>query len=228
MQAAVERDSVPYLINGIVVMAPPEAEAGELQRLYEREKARLQGERLKRLFGEARIPRRFTEATWQMFREEDPAVRRARAWANGKGRPFLFLQGPVGTGKTTLGTLAFRERMRREVKPGLWREFMALILELQAGFQTGRYEQLIEAVAAAPILLLDDVGMAKPTAWRQEVLFVLVNRRYNDGLPTILTTNLTLPAFEQTWGEPIMSRLHEVAEIVHMGGKDLRRRQNRP
>ena len=225
MQAAVEREVVPYLVNGIVVMAPPDAEAGKLQRLYEREKARLQGERLRKLFGEVRIPRRFTDAAWQMFRESDPAVRRARAWANGDGKPFLFLQGPVGTGKTTLGTLAFRERMRREVKPGLWREFIALILELQAGFQTGRYEQLIGAAAAAPILLLDDVGMAKRTAWRQEVLFVLVNERYNDELPTILTTNLTLAAFEQTWGEPIMSRLDEVAEIVHMGGQDKRRRR---
>jgi len=213
----------PYLVRGVVVMAPRDASQEELESRYRQAVAEIKAERFRKLFGQARIPRKFEVATWEMFDENDPAVKAARKWAEGAGKPFLFLQGPVGTGKTTLGTVAFKERLQRELKPGLWREFMALILELQAGFQTGQYERLLEGVADAPILFLDDVGMAKATPWRQEVLFVLVNRRYNDGLPTIFTTNLTLPAFARTWGEPIMSRLHEAAELVHMAGKDLRR-----
>ena len=210
------------MVRGTVILAPANAGPDMLAALY-RESRREQRERhFQWLFGEAKIPPKFASATWEMFGRAKAAAA-ARQWARSGGKPFLLLHGPVGTGKTTLGTVAFLERLKTTGEAGLWREFVALFLELQAAFQTGEYERLLRGVTEVPLLLLDDLGMGKATPWRQEVLFVIVNTRYNNGLSTVFTTNLTPDALAEAWGEPVMSRIAEAADVIHMRGRDRRR-----
>jgi DNA replication protein DnaC len=58
------------------------------------------------------------------------------------------------------------------------------------------YDELFEAIRAAPLLVLDDLGAQSSTPWAQEKLFQILNHRYNARLPTVITTNLALEEFE--------------------------------
>ena len=58
------------------------------------------------------------------------------------------------------------------------------------------YDELFEAIRAAPLLVLDDLGAQSSTPWAQEKLFQILNHRYNARLPTVVTTNLSLEEFE--------------------------------
>ncbi|MBV9358548.1 MAG: ATP-binding protein, partial [Chloroflexi bacterium] len=54
------------------------------------------------------------------------------------------------------------------------------------------YDRGFDAVRNAPVLILDDYGAHSSTPWAEEKLFQLLNYRFNDRLPTVITTNLPL------------------------------------
>ena len=62
--------------------------------------------------------------------------------------------------------------------------------------------------------MLDDFGTQNATAWAQEKLFQIVNYRYINHLPLVVTTNLALDEIEAR----IRSRLADpelVSEVTH-------------
>ena len=76
------------------------------------------------------------------------------------------------------------------------------------------------------LLIIDDLGAERGNEWTGERLYLIVNRRWLDGLPTIVTTNLTLGATGELLaqiGERTYSRLAHGAVAIKMTGKDLRR-----
>ena len=53
------------------------------------------------------------------------------------------------------------------------------------------FEQRFDEIRNAPLLVLDDFGTQNATAWAQEKLFQIINYRYINKLPLVVTTNLT-------------------------------------
>ena len=43
--------------------------------------------------------------------------------------------------------------------------------------------------SSVDLLVIDDLGKEKPTEWVLEKLFLIVNNRYNNYLPIVITTN---------------------------------------
>jgi DNA replication protein DnaC len=54
------------------------------------------------------------------------------------------------------------------------------------------YDDLFENVRSTPLLVLDDLGTQSSTPWAMEKLYQLFNWRYNNQLPTVVTTNHSL------------------------------------
>jgi DNA replication protein DnaC len=79
-----------------------------------------------------------------------------------------------------------------------------------------------EAVADAPLLLLDDLGAAKTSEWTEEITFRLIDRRYVQCLPTIVTTNLPLPKLRDILGDRVSSRLRQMCTMIAVKGDDRR------
>jgi DNA replication protein DnaC len=83
---------------------------------------------------------------------------------------------------------------------------------------------------SADIIVLDELGAAKPTAWVQETVTYIVNERYNARKPTIFTSNyLDVPlggpydeSLTERVGIRLRSRLHEMCRLVPMEGEDYR------
>ncbi len=58
------------------------------------------------------------------------------------------------------------------------------------------YDELFDRVSNAPLLVLDDLGAQASTPWAKEKLDQLFNHRFNQELPTVITTSTPLEQLE--------------------------------
>lgn len=174
-------------------------------------------------------PRRYQDAT-----TTHPDV---MAWADQaavdvRDAGFLVLTGGVGTGKTHQAYGA----LRRIAEAGPKRfEMVATTApdmygRLRPGGSEGGTEYELRRLCRVPLLLLDDLGTEKLSEWTEEATYRLVNERYNECLPLIITTNLPVrtsggPSADLVTrlGDRLASRLAQTATVVQFDGTDLRR-----
>lgn len=72
------------------------------------------------------------------------------------------------------------------------------------------------------LVVLDDLGREKTTDWTGEIVYALVNARYEAMLSTIVTTNLTSAELTESPYWPAISRLAEDGELVRIDAPDRR------
>jgi DNA replication protein DnaC len=51
------------------------------------------------------------------------------------------------------------------------------------------YDKRFEMVRDVGLLVLDDLGTENTTPWAREKLYQIINHRYNNRLPTVITSN---------------------------------------
>ena len=147
----------------------------------------------------------------------DAALRAARAFAEAPDGSLL-LTGGHGTGKTCLGAAA-ANRLMAQGHPVLFSFVPDLLDQLRGGFAddtTLSHEELFEQVKNVSVLVLDDIGAHNGTPWAEEKLFQVVNHRYINGLPTILTSAVPLERLDGR----LQSKLTDPrnALVIDMGG----------
>lgn len=154
------------------------------------------------------------------------AKRRVREFSDGwlpginNGRGLLFA-GPCGSGKTHLAVAALLEIIDT-AKPGklLFANFQDLIQEIQASFDSDQVpskSEILRPLLEADLLVLDELGSQKPSLFVQDILYYVINTRYNDERTTIFTTNYVDDLHERI-GERLRSRLHEMTEEIRLLG----------
>ncbi len=187
----------------------------------------------------ASIPKRYLHCTFDTFIDSTTSLsnakKRARefvdTWPN--ENVGLLLIGPCGVGKTHLAVAALLEVIRTG-KPGrlLFRNFQDLIQEIQASFDSDEVpskSELLRPLLEADLLVLDELGSQKPTTFVQDILYYVINTRYNEQRTTIFTTNYPESAegkdetLADRIGARLRSRLYEMASRVPMSGTDYRR-----
>jgi DNA replication protein DnaC len=139
-----------------------------------------------------------------------------------KADGWLLLQGGFGCGKTHLAAAIANFTVGIGV-PTLFITVPDLLDALRFAYDDpdSTFEQRFEEIRAAPLLIMDDFGTQNATAWAQEKLFQILNYRYINRLPLVVTTNLLL---EQIEGR-IRSRLEdpELVTRVFIQAPDYRR-----
>jgi len=186
---------------------------------------------LARAYARKHIPRRYVGALpchQEVEQWVADVVRRGVEQSRRHGRlapvihdgPSLLLYGERGVGKThaAYGALRVLGLLGIHVR---WLAFNAP--ELYERLRPGDGQLDLATVSAAPILLINDFGAANATQWVKEVTFRLVDYRYEQNLPTILTTNFDLPRLEKLVGDRVTDRLAEVARRVQITGPNRRR-----
>lgn len=128
----------------------------------------------------------------------------------------LILTGAVGSGKThvALGLAILTLGIGASAFVTTLGE---LLLSIRSSYQreVDRSEaELLEHVCTVELLVLDDLGIEKPTDWAKERLAYIVNRRYSTQRATLVTTNLALDELEKRWDGRVMSRLYGSCQAV--------------
>lgn len=168
----------------------------------------------------ARVPRRFANAT----PDEHATAWAQKVAADPHGSRSLLLLGPTGTGKTHRAYATLRA-LAETGSPLPWRAFTAPDLYSHLRPHDGRSSEAeFEKVADVPMLFLDDLGAAKVTEWTEEITYRLINRRYEQCLPGIFTSNVPPPKLREYLGDRVASRLTEMCDCVAVQGADRRKR----
>lgn len=119
------------------------------------------------------------------------AYNQARQFAQHRNG-WLFLQGGTGCGKTHLAA-AIANAATEQGVPTLFITVPDLLDVLRFAYDDPEetFEERFNEIRQAPLLVLDDFGTQNATPWAREKLFQLINYRYINRLPLVITTNQT-------------------------------------
>ena len=107
---------------------------------------------------------------------------------------WLVLTSGVDRGKTHLAIAICREWLSRGL-PAKYGLVPLLLDELRDGFNEkgdNSYSSKFDFLLKVPLLVLDDLGTEHSTKWVQEKLEEIVDYRYINALPLVVTTNLSI------------------------------------
>jgi DNA replication protein DnaC len=158
------------------------------------------------------------------LREDDPltpegrgslrqALEFCKAYAE-QPEGWLVLTGVYGCGKTHLAAAIANARVEMG-HPALFVVVPDLLDHLRATFSPTsqvRFDQRFEEVRDTPLLVLDDLGTESASPWAREKLYQLFNHRYNNRLPTVITTAET----SEDWDPRLRTRMLDRQRSVHL------------
>ena len=136
--------------------------------------------------------------------------------ANVEGR-WLNLFGPCGVGKTHLAVAIAAERENRGEEV-FFATVADLLDHLRATFAPDSpvmFDDLLERIKTADLLVMDDMGAERSTPFAEDKLFQIVNYRYEERLPTIITTT-QIPDSIAGMRPRIASRLQDREVVVEI------------
>jgi DNA replication protein DnaC len=207
------------------------------------------GDRVKQaLIDQANIPRRYLTCTLDNFEVHNDSHRDALKISRQfvKNYPAqdigLVFIGPCGVGKTHLAVAIIQELIRTKDAACIFYDFRDLIREIQSTFTPE--SNLSESAVLAPVfssevLVLDELGAKRTSAWVEETVFYIINHRYNHKKMTLFTTNYPdtdesedkRDSFYKKGDESLIdrigvrlrSRIYEMCKVVEMWGDDYRK-----
>jgi DNA replication protein DnaC len=193
---------------------------------------------VEKALADASIPPQYRRCDLDNFKTDNDslvqAVSRARYFSDAfpsVDQGLMFL-GPSGLGKTHLATAILKRVIARTGARALFKPMGNLLRQIRDTYNPvvrSSERQVIQPVMDAELLVLDDLGRERPTDWVEETLTLIIDTRYNERRPTIITTNYALVddttdpnALISRVGFRTLSRLHEMCEFIELTGVDYR------
>lgn len=134
----------------------------------------------------------------QLFRRACDAVKAFAERPSG----WLILVGPSGSGKTHLACAVVNYRIENG-DPAFYITVADLLDHLRSAYNPEndiQYDDLYEQVKISPLLILDNLDPSGSTAWARGKLAQLLEFRFNNRLPTLITTDISIEEFV---GDPL-------------------------
>lgn len=100
---------------------------------------------------------------------------------------------------------------------------VSLLEQLRASYESDDgARQIMEQCQKAGLLVLDDVGAEKTTDWARERLFEIIDYRYNDCAPVVITTNADVKELRLKLGDRICDRIRSMCKTYTVTSKSHR------
>lgn len=146
-----------------------------------------------------------------------------------EGRPILLL-GQPGCGKSHLA-IALATRAVEAGYRGYFTSAADLVATITSAYADGSFQTKIRTYTGPSVLVIDDVGLTPLDRAAGNAFFQVVNRRYEHGSSTIVTTNRGLPAWAELFGDAvvaaaILDRLLHRAVVINIKGPSWRLREH--
>lgn len=134
----------------------------------------------------------------------------AQAMISGSLKRNLVLLGNCGTGKTHLACAVGMAALTAG-KTVLFATASEIIRRVQAAHKSATETEwaLMSQLARLDLLIIDELGVQYATESANRIITEIVNARYENELPTIFISNLSVAAFADLMGERAMSRMRE-------------------
>jgi len=154
------------------------------------------------------------------------------------GPNWLILVGAYGTGKSHLGASIVRAALERG-RRGYFRVWPNYLARIRATFDrrndphAEREADIVAELQRGWLVVIDDLDKQRNTERARETLFTVLNERYNNRLPTVITLNtpMTAPdpeapgklALQNLMGTAMLDRMIEQAwRIIEFDGVSYR------
>lgn len=151
-----------------------------------------------------------------------------RTWEEGRElgtKNSLVFYGDYGTGKTGLMCGVANELLERGVSV-LYVRVHDLIEDVQDTYSADSEQttkEILQKYKTAPVLLIDEFNIHKTSADKLDKIEQIIRYRYNNNLPTLITTNLDQTEFKRLWSDRAGVAVVAMAHWIKLEGAVLRR-----
>jgi len=200
-----------------------EVEKQEEQKFKQQAKEREQRRWMAKI-NSAAIPERFKDRTLDSYIATTSGQKKALAFAKKyaktfdqvikTGRSAIFIGNP-GTGKTHLA-IGIALYIMEQQRSALFVTVQRLIRRIKDSWSTHSEteSEVIDAFASPDLLILDEIGVQFGSEFEKQILFDVLNQRYEQLKPTILLSNIPKEELADYLGERVTDRLRENGGVV--------------
>jgi len=168
--------------------------------------------------------------TYSVTKENERVLKIARNYVHQfssmyKNNQGLMFWGGVGTGKSFTAAVIANELLERQCSV-IMTSFVKLLDEMGSNERTN--DDYIKRLNSAKLLVIDDLGVERSTNYALEKVYDIIDSRYRNGQPVIITTNLTIDEMkncEDIRYIRIYDRIFEMCYPVKMEGMSWRKRE---
>ena len=142
-----------------------------------------------------------------------------------KNSPSLFFQGGTGLGKTHI-SLSIANEVAKKGFGVLYNSTQNFLTAVEKEhFSNDKDGDTLLSLLECDLLILDDLGTEFLTQFTTSVLYNIINTRYINSRPTIISSNLTPRELEERYGQQLFSRFAGCFDwLVFLGG-DIRKQK---
>ncbi len=137
----------------------------------------------------------------------------------------LLIMGSNGAGKTHLAVSIAKTLARKGIDVGLM-DVEQWLNKIRESYDDDKVDPETAEMVSKRLLVIDDlVPEQKVSEWVKSQVLVVLNHRYNQLMPTIITTDKPMGMIEHVYGQRISSRLYEMCDVVMVAAKDWRQKK---
>ena len=218
-----------------------ETKEKERQERYEAEEKQRKLERFEALYNNSFVGQRFKSRTFETFIPTKETFRAFQAvkkyvdnfeeyMVSGTG---LIISGNCGVGKTHLAA-GISQELNSKGFSTIFGTLISLMDRIKKTYNQGQDDsKIFYDYCNVDLLIIDDLGKEKVTEWLLEKFWSIVNHRYENNKPIVITSNYLsenelIQKFsincDSSIAESIVSRICEVCRGIRMNAPDYRRR----
>ena len=138
----------------------------------------------------------------------------------------IYFHGPPGVGKTHIVCALIKEMTEHGIDVKFYNtgDFLEKLREeFKNTVVNDDYQGLFrETMDFEGVLIFDDIGAEKISDWATERLYLIINKKYEDMIPTIFTSNCDLEILSARMGDRVTSRIVGMTKVIGLDGQDRR------